>query len=81
MGFLEHTPQGGLRLTEAGKQAARRVSLSHGEPQVIYDGPPGGLESCGDPRVSQFVRGEAGERLREMAVLREGSDADEGDDA
>jgi phospholipid/cholesterol/gamma-HCH transport system ATP-binding protein len=51
--------------------------LSHGEPQVIYDGPPEGLESCADPRVSQFVRGEAGERLREMAVLREGADADE----
>ena len=33
MGFLEHTRDGGLRLTEAGKQAARRVSLSHGEPQ------------------------------------------------
>ena len=32
MGFLEHTPQGGLRLTEAGRLAARRVSISHGEP-------------------------------------------------
>jgi phospholipid/cholesterol/gamma-HCH transport system ATP-binding protein len=56
--------------------------LAHGEPQVIYDGPPDGLETCGDPRVSQFVRGEAGERLREMAVLREGDDAaddEEGD--
>ncbi|MGD9740869.1 MAG: hypothetical protein AB7O56_00595 [Bauldia sp.] len=34
MGFLERTPGGGLRLTEAGKQAARRVSISHGEPQA-----------------------------------------------
>lgn len=47
--------------------------LGPGEPQVIYDGPPEGLESCPDPRVHQFVAGEAGERLREMAELREAS--------
>jgi phospholipid/cholesterol/gamma-HCH transport system ATP-binding protein len=44
--------------------------LKPGEPQIIYDGPPEGLDSCPDPRVHQFVRGEAGERLREMATLR-----------
>jgi phospholipid/cholesterol/gamma-HCH transport system ATP-binding protein len=44
--------------------------LGPGEPQVIYDGPPEGLETCPDPRVGQFVRGEAGERLREMAMQR-----------
>ena len=27
---------------------------------------PGEIERCGDPRVTQFVRGEAGERLMEM---------------
>jgi phospholipid/cholesterol/gamma-HCH transport system ATP-binding protein len=37
--------------------------------QILYDGPPEGLEDCPDPRVRQFVRGEAGERLREMANL------------
>jgi phospholipid/cholesterol/gamma-HCH transport system ATP-binding protein len=36
------------------------------EPQIIYDGPPERIEQCGDSRVSQFVRGEAGERLMEM---------------
>lgn len=36
------------------------------EPQVIFDGPPSKLDSCQDPRVSQFVRGEAGARLMEM---------------
>jgi phospholipid/cholesterol/gamma-HCH transport system ATP-binding protein len=41
--------------------------LAPGEPQVLYDGPPEGLEACPDPRVRQFVRGEAGERLRELA--------------
>jgi phospholipid/cholesterol/gamma-HCH transport system ATP-binding protein len=40
------------------------------EPQIIYDGPPEGMETHADPRVGQFVRGEAGERLRELAQLR-----------
>jgi phospholipid/cholesterol/gamma-HCH transport system ATP-binding protein len=44
--------------------------LEPGEPQILYDGPPEGLESAPDPRVRQFVRGEAGERLREMALQR-----------
>ncbi len=44
--------------------------LEPGESQVLYDGPPDGLESFPDPRVGQFVRGEAGERLRELARLR-----------
>ncbi len=44
--------------------------LEPGEPQVIYDGPPEGLEDHADSRVRQFVRGEAGERLREMANHR-----------
>lgn len=40
--------------------------LERGEPQIIYDGPPSGLDSADDKRVRQFVRGEAGERLMEM---------------
>ncbi len=47
--------------------------LEPDEPQVLYDGPPQELESCADPRVGQFVRGEAGERLLEMALLRTAS--------
>ena len=34
--------------------------------QVIFDGPPSQLERVDDKRVTQFVRGEAGERLMEM---------------
>jgi phospholipid/cholesterol/gamma-HCH transport system ATP-binding protein len=45
--------------------------LEPGESQILYDGPPDGLETCPDPRVGQFVRGEAGERLRELAGRRE----------
>jgi phospholipid/cholesterol/gamma-HCH transport system ATP-binding protein len=40
--------------------------LEAGQPQVIYDGPPETIEQASDRRVSQFVRGEAGERLMEM---------------
>jgi phospholipid/cholesterol/gamma-HCH transport system ATP-binding protein len=42
--------------------------LRPGESQIIYDGPPENLEDNPDARVRQFVRGEAGERLREMAA-------------
>jgi phospholipid/cholesterol/gamma-HCH transport system ATP-binding protein len=36
------------------------------EPQILYDGPARRIDAAADPRVSQFVRGEAGERLMEM---------------
>ncbi len=42
--------------------------IGRGESQMIYDGPADGLEDAADPRVRQFVRGEAGERLRELAA-------------
>ncbi|GAB6164419.1 ABC transporter ATP-binding protein [Thermostilla marina] len=41
------------------------------EPQVLYDGPSAAIEQADDPRVRQFVRGEAGERLMEMRKQRE----------
>jgi len=37
--------------------------LSGDERQIIFDGSPKELDQCGDRRVRQFVRGEAGERL------------------
>ncbi|OHB85131.1 MAG: ABC transporter ATP-binding protein [Planctomycetes bacterium RBG_16_64_12] len=40
--------------------------LRDDEPQILYDGPPDRIDTAADPRVSQFVRGEAGERLMEM---------------
>lgn len=40
--------------------------LTSGESQVIYDGSPAGLATCPDPRVRQFVEGEARDRLREI---------------
>lgn len=47
------------------------VRLGPNESQIIYDGPTDGLEANPDPRVRQFVNGEAGERLRELAQGRE----------
>jgi phospholipid/cholesterol/gamma-HCH transport system ATP-binding protein len=42
--------------------------LKAGEPQLIFDGTPDAAFASTDKRVSQFIRGEAGERLREMAA-------------
>ena len=40
--------------------------LKASESQIIFDGTPVEVMECKDKRVSQFVRGEAGERLLEM---------------
>ena len=42
------------------------------EPQVLFDGRPDELDAAADPRVSQFVNGEARERLNEMRELANG---------
>ncbi len=39
--------------------------LKPDEPQVIFDGTPEEIVQSTDPRVSQFIRGEAGDRIRE----------------
>ena len=44
-----------------------RTRLKKGEPQLLFDGPPADMETDPDSRVSQFVRGEAGTRLQELA--------------
>jgi phospholipid/cholesterol/gamma-HCH transport system ATP-binding protein len=41
--------------------------LPDGEGQILFDGPPAQLSQCQDPRVRQFVEGEARERLIEIA--------------
>lgn len=42
--------------------------LEPGESQVLYDGTPEAIENSKDPRVTQFVRGEARDRLEELAT-------------
>jgi phospholipid/cholesterol/gamma-HCH transport system ATP-binding protein len=56
------------------QKVADRIVMLHpltrlppGEGQVLFDGSPEELRRCPDPRVRQFVEGEAGERIRELA--------------
>ena len=42
--------------------------LAHDEPQIIFDGTPAEAFNAADPRVYQFVHGQAGERLLELAL-------------
>ena len=46
--------------------------LKADEPQVLFDGSPDELDGAEDPRVSQFVHGEARERLNEMREMANG---------
>jgi phospholipid/cholesterol/gamma-HCH transport system ATP-binding protein len=41
--------------------------LKTGEPQILFDGTPDQLRDCADPRVRQFIEGEARDRLQELA--------------
>lgn len=45
----------------------RRRLDSPDDSQILFDGSPAQLEHAADRRVRQFVHGQAGERLREMA--------------
>jgi phospholipid/cholesterol/gamma-HCH transport system ATP-binding protein len=42
--------------------------LEPGESQIVFDGTPAEAFSAADPRVYQFVHGQAGERLQELAL-------------
>jgi phospholipid/cholesterol/gamma-HCH transport system ATP-binding protein len=41
--------------------------LMPGANQILYDGPPSALKESSDPRVHQFIEGQARERLQELA--------------
>jgi len=45
--------------------------LEPGESQILYDGPPDKLDAAKDRRVTQFVRGEAGDRMTELTEQAE----------
>ncbi len=76
LGTRQHHPVTSIVVTHD-MRTARKVAdrvvmlyplerLDADEPQVIYDGPADRIEASADSRVSQFVRGEARERLMEM---------------
>jgi phospholipid/cholesterol/gamma-HCH transport system ATP-binding protein len=46
--------------------------LKGDESQIIFQGTPAEIDHARDPRVTQFVEGEAGERLMEMRKLGPG---------
>jgi phospholipid/cholesterol/gamma-HCH transport system ATP-binding protein len=64
-------------MTTARKVADRVVMLyplsrlEAGESQILFDGPPDRLDATRDRRVTQFIRGEAGDRLMEIAEQTE----------
>jgi phospholipid/cholesterol/gamma-HCH transport system ATP-binding protein len=76
IGTREHHPVTTVIVTHdmiTARRCADRVvmlyPLSRLEPdetQVLYDGPPERIERSADRRVTQFVRGEAGERLNDL---------------
>jgi phospholipid/cholesterol/gamma-HCH transport system ATP-binding protein len=45
--------------------------LQPGEHQILFDGTPEKLRECPDPRVRQFIEGEARDRLQELAQQAE----------
>ena len=45
--------------------------LKQDESQIVFEGTPEEIDQSEDPRVRQFVRGEAGERLLAMNTDRE----------
>ena len=51
------------------RDAVPARSAEAGEPQVIFDGTPAELTACREPRVKQFVDGEAKDRLAERYVV------------
>ena len=60
------------------QKVADRVVMLHplsrlkpGENQILFDGTPSALKQSSDPRVHQFVEGQAGERLKELAAMTE----------
>ena len=60
------------KITSIGRGAGNDVAietktLREYHAQIVFDGTPEEVEACDDPRVAQFVRGEAGDRLKEMS--------------
>ncbi|TWT86933.1 putative ABC transporter ATP-binding protein [Pseudobythopirellula maris] len=64
--IVTHDMRSVLKLADRIVMLYPHTRLEPGEPQVIFEGTPDEIEASDDPRVSQFVRGEAGERLDEM---------------
>ncbi|MGL4514274.1 MAG: ABC transporter ATP-binding protein [Lacipirellulaceae bacterium] len=63
---VTHDMHSALKLADRVVMLYPLARLSRTEPQIVFQGTPAELKKCDDPRVSQFVRGEARDRLLEM---------------
>lgn len=63
---VTHDMQSAMKVADRIVMLHPSARLAPDEPQLIFDGPPDEIMDCEDRRVSQFVRGQAGERLEEM---------------
>jgi len=57
------------------------AQLEDDERQIIFEGTPDQIDAAADPRVRQFVRGEAGERLKARQVQEQPPTAEHETDA
>ncbi len=65
--IVTHDMRTALKVADRVLMFYPRTRLKRHEHQILYDGSPAELENSEDKRVRQFVRGEAGDRLKEMA--------------
>ncbi len=63
---VTHDMHSAMKLADRVVMLYPLTRLEPHEKQIIFTGTPEQLEACEDPRVTQFVRGEAGDRLMEM---------------
>ena len=64
---VTHDMRSALKLADRIVMLYPLARLEETEPQIVFDGAPEEIEACDDPRGAQFVRGEAGDRLKEMS--------------
>ncbi|MFO0947813.1 MAG: ABC transporter ATP-binding protein [Planctomycetota bacterium] len=64
---VTHDMKSALKIATRVVMLYPRSRLEPEASQVLYDGPPGAIESAKDPRVTQFVLGQARDRLMELA--------------
>lgn len=69
--IVTHDMHSALKLADRIVMLYPLARLKKEEPQIIFDGTPQEIERSRDKRVSQFLRGEAGDRLTEMRELSE----------
>ncbi|MGI9457633.1 MAG: ABC transporter ATP-binding protein [Aeoliella sp.] len=64
--MVTHDMQSAMKLADRIVMLYPLSRLDDYEPQIIFDGDTDEIQRCKDKRVSQFLLGEAGERLTEM---------------